>query len=219
MTVPEVKFCGLTRSADAAEAARAGASWAGMIFAGGPRHLTLDAARTVANSVPGGVGRVGVFADADPDSIGVVGTALGLAAVQLHGDPSPGDVVRVREATGCAVWAVLRVRGSELPGVAAELFAAADAVVLDAHVPGSLGGTGTVLPWNRLASSLYTLRNGARARLVLAGGLRPENVASAIDLLSPDVVDVSSGVESAPGIKDHARMHAFAAAARGRIIR
>jgi len=84
---------------------------------------------------------------------------------------------------------------------------------LDAHVPGKLGGTGVTLPWAMLIERLQPLRSRA-AKLVLAGGLRPENVASAIRVLQPDVVDVSSGVETAPGIKDHARMRAFRDAVR-----
>jgi phosphoribosylanthranilate isomerase len=96
------------------------------------------------------------------------------------------------------------------------LWAAADALLLDAHVPGKLGGTGTTLPWRTMAADLRELRAaaGPESRLVLAGGLTPDNVGEAILLLRPDVVDVSSGVERAPGIKDHDRMHAFADAVR-----
>jgi len=94
------------------------------------------------------------------------------------------------------------------------VFRAADAVVLDARVPGRLGGTGVALEWARLRDAVDRLREGRV--LVLAGGLTPDNVAAAADVLAPDVVDVSSGVERAPGIKDHARMCAFAAAARPR---
>ena len=82
-----------------------------------------------------------------------------------------------------------------------------DATLIDAFVPGALGGTGVTLPWTQLAARLRSVRGNSR--LVLAGGLRPENVAIAIAALSPDVVDVSSGVESSPGIKDHDRMRAF----------
>jgi phosphoribosylanthranilate isomerase len=106
------------------------------------------------------------------------------------------------------VWAVQRIRGSDVPGRAVELFAVADAVVLDAHVLGELGGTGVALPWKDLRDRVHSLRAG-RARLVLAGGLRAENVAAAIDLLQPDVVDVSSGIEADVGVKDYGRMRAF----------
>jgi phosphoribosylanthranilate isomerase len=88
----------------------------------------------------------------------------------------------------------------------------ADAVVLDAKVPGRLGGTGTAFDWEGVARALD--RDRGRGRIVLAGGLNPENVSRAVRIVAPDIVDVSSGVESAPGIKDHARMRAFGDAVR-----
>ena len=104
----------------------------------------------------------------------------------------------------------MRLDGEQLPDDVGDLFASSDAVVLDAKVSGRLGGTGVALPWASLAARLESVRDDRRpAKLVLAGGLRPENVSMAISLLRPDVVDVSSGVETAPGIKDHARMRAF----------
>ncbi|MGA9836570.1 MAG: phosphoribosylanthranilate isomerase, partial [Gemmatimonadaceae bacterium] len=138
---------------------------------------------------------------------------LGLQAVQLHGDPRAADVQAMRAAWHGEVWAVLRVAGAELPAHAAELFRAADAVLLDAKVDGALGGTGVALAWDEIAGAVAELR-GRGARLVLAGGLRPENVASAVRALLPDVVDVSSGIESTVGIKDAGRMRAFRDAVR-----
>jgi len=90
----------------------------------------------------------------------------------------------------------------------------ADAVVLDAKIAGQLGGTGHAFDWDAIAGTLE--RRGERTRVVLAGGLSPENVARAVRIIAPDVVDVSSGVESAPGIKNHARMRAFRDAVRRR---
>jgi phosphoribosylanthranilate isomerase len=104
---------------------------------------------------------------------------------------------------------VVRIADGRLPFDTGELFEAADGVLLDSSVPGKLGGSGVPLPWNELVEQLRVLRDGARAKLVVAGGLRAENVSDAIRLLRPDIVDVSSGVEAAPGIKDHARMRAF----------
>src|SRR6185295_13997803 len=127
--------------------------------------------------------------------------------VQLPGDPTPGIVERVRPFFNGEVWAVIRVSGSELPPDALALFSVADAVVLDAKVPGQLGGTGTTFDWDPVARTLDRLR--ARSRIVLAGGLNPDNVAHAIRVVAPDVVDVSSGVEASPGVKDHPRMRAF----------
>lgn len=204
----EVKFCGLTRPQDAREAALLGARYAGVILTESPRRLSDDIAVRVLASVPAGVARVGVFGADAPETIADRATRLRLDIAQLHGDPDPVAIARVREHWTGLIWAVQRVRGSDVPASAAELFAVADAVVLDARIEGKLGGTGVSLPWKDLRDRLFALRAG-RARLVLAGGLTPENVGHAIRLLEPDVVDVSSGVESEVGVKDHARMRAF----------
>lgn len=208
----EIKFCGMTRPEDARQAVELGARYVGVIFTESPRRLDDDRARRIFDSVPKGVARVGVFGTEAPESIAERAQRLGLDVVQLHGDPDRRTIARVREHWTGAVWAVQRIRGSDVPRRAAELFAAADAVVLDAHIEGKLGGTGITLPWKDLRDRIHSLRAG-RARVVLAGGLRPENVGLAVDLLQPDVVDVSSGVESAIGIKDHLRMQAFRDAA------
>lgn len=204
----EIKFCGMTRAADASHAAALGARYVGAIFADSPRRLTDDQARDVFATLPGTVLRVGVFGAELPEHIAERAARLSLDIIQLHGDPDTRTIARVREHWTGQVWAVQRIRGSEVPGRTVELFAVADAVVLDAHVFGQLGGTGVALPWKELRDRIHSLRAG-RARLVLAGGLRPANVAAAVDLLQPDVVDVSSGVEAEPGVKDHERMRAF----------
>lgn len=202
----EVKFCGLTRPADAEQAAALGASYAGVIFAGGPRRLTPPQAAAVLGAA-GTARRVGVFGAVAPGEIARTADQVGLDVVQLHGDPDAAAVAAVRRAFGGLVWAVARCEGARLPVATAELFATADAVVLDAKVPGMLGGTGVAVPWEEIAAAVGAARGAGR--LVLAGGLTPENVAEAVGALAPDVVDVSSGVESAPGIKDHDRMRAF----------
>lgn len=208
----EIKFCGLTRAEDAALACELGAGYLGVIFAGGPRLVSIEQARKVLAGGATAARRVGVFGRAAPDEIARAVEGARLHVVQLHGDPTAEDIASVRVATGAEVWAVARV-GETLPPVIEELFEEADAVLLDAMVEGRLGGTGRAFEWTRVAPELRTRRRG-RA-LVLAGGLRPENVADALVALEPDVVDVSSGVESAPGVKDHARMRAFAAAVSG----
>lgn len=205
-----IKFCGLTRPEDARVAASSGAAYAGVIFAGGPRNLTIDRARDVLNELPASVRRVGVFAAQSATEIAEASERLGLHVVQLHGDSSAERVVRLRRAFGGEVWTVVRVVGSTLPASFADAVEAGDGVLLDAYVPGALGGTGVALPWSQLGEALDRYRGSVR--LVLAGGLKPENVAQAIAELAPDVVDVSSGVERAPGIKDHDRIRAFAAA-------
>lgn len=203
----EIKFCGLTRPEDARHAASLGAAYAGVVFAGGPRQVTVERAVEILAALPDSVRRVGVFAARPAAEIADVAARAGLDAVQLHGDPTAERVAELRAAFGGGVWAVVRSANGELPPGLGDLLDASDAVVLDALVAGKLGGSGVALPWRAMAPALDAVRRGRR--VVLAGGLRPENVAEGIACLAPDVVDVSSGVESAPGIKDHARMRAF----------
>jgi phosphoribosylanthranilate isomerase len=204
----EIKFCGLTRPEDAAQAGALGASYAGVIFAGGPRRLDAPRAADVLAAAGSGVRRVGVFGDQTPEEIARVVRAVRLDIVQLHGDTTPAIIRQVRSESGAQVWGVIRVNGRELAGRIAELDADADAIVLDALVMGKLGGTGVTFDWSALTDDVRPIR----ARLVAAGGLTPGNVAAAIRALAPHVVDVSSGVEQGgePGVKDHARMRAFA---------
>jgi phosphoribosylanthranilate isomerase len=214
-----IKFCGLTRAEDAAAAAAVGASYAGVIFAGGPRTLTPARAREVLAPVTGtGVLRVGVFGEQSPEEIAALAHEALVDVIQLHSGPQAGVVARVRQRFAGPVWSVLRTSGRDLPEEA-PLPAGAAALVLDAAVPGQLGGTGVVLDWEGAGRAVAAWRSRAAGALtvVLAGGLRPATVARAVALVRPDVVDVSSGVESAPGIKDPEAMRAFAWAARGTI--
>jgi phosphoribosylanthranilate isomerase len=204
--VPAVKFCGLRRPEDAATAVELGAGYVGVIFAGGPRQVTVDEARRVLAPTRGRARAVGVFGAVSPEAIARIVAQVALDVVQLSADPDADTVDAVRAATTAEVWAAVRCHAT-LPPVIGTLFAHADAVLLDARVEGRLGGTGQTLPWVDLAPSVHIARVGGR--LVLAGGLTPENVRRAAEVLTPDVVDVSSGVESAPGIKDHERMRAF----------
>ena len=206
----EVKICGLTRAVDAEYADAAGASYLGVIFAGGPRQrLPQQARETLAGRR---ARKVGVFADQSEAEIADIAQEVGLHVIQLHGSCAPGRVQAVRAATGLEVWAVVRTANGLVPDDTEAIADEADALVVDALVPGTLGGSGVSLPWLELGESLDAMEHGHR--VVLAGGLTPENVAEAIDYVSPMVVDVSSGVESAPGIKDHARIRAFIAAAQ-----
>lgn len=204
----EIKFCGMTRPEDALHAATLGARYVGVVFAESPRQLTDEQARVVLDVVPMGVSRVGVFGDAKPEQIAMRAEKLGLDVVQLHGDPKPRTITRVRKNWRGRVWAVQRINGADVPPTASDLFDAADAIVLDSRVADKLGGTGVVLPWDELRDRIAAIRT-SRTRLVLAGGLNPENVRRAIASLTPDVVDVSSGVESSTGVKDHDKMRAF----------
>ena len=237
----EVKFCGLTRGVDAALGASLGAAYLGVIFASGPRLRSASEARALfeAAASAGAARRVGVFGSQSAADIISTARDAGLDVVQLHEAGDPAVVREIRRHFGGEVWRVLRLPRSlqdapgdatrlarrELPprarrdSVADAAYVAAlqicdegvDALVVDALVPGVTGGTGVALDWELLAAAID--RAGRPKRLVLAGGLRPDNVGRAMALVAPDVVDVSSGVESAPGIKDHGMMRVFAAAA------
>jgi phosphoribosylanthranilate isomerase len=209
----KVKFCGMTRPQDAALAAEIGASYVGVVFADGPRKVTAKKARTILDAAGGKTKRVGVFGTNAVDEITRASEAARLDVVQLHADPTTDDVRAIRKKFRGEVWAAIRIAGTHIPREAEALFDAADAVVLDAHSEHRLGGTGMALPWDDLEVDLA--RDRGSAALVLAGGLKPDNVATAIRTLAPDVVDVSSGVESAPGVKDPRLMREFYAAASG----
>lgn len=210
----EVKFCGLTRSEDAAQAVALGAQYAGVIFAGGPRLLDPARAVTVlAPTLASGTRRVGVFGAQTVQEIANVAATAQLDVVQLSYGGSREHCMGVRAAFAGAIWAVAHVTDTAAVEAAGEWFAdGINAVVLDAAVAGQLGGTGVPLDWASLGPAVARLR--ARGRVVLAGGLRPENVGAALAAVSVDILDVSSGVESSPGIKDPERMRAFAAAVR-----
>lgn len=210
----DVKFCGMTRAEDVREAVRLGASYVGVIFAGGPRELTSERAESILQGTPPAVRRVGVFANQTSAEIGDIARRLRLTTVQLHSARDERSIADVRSHFDGEVWSVVRVEGTVLPSGLPALFAAADAVLLDSKVAGTLGGTGISVAWSGIAPALAAARAGV-GRLVLAGGLRPDNVAEAIDALHPDVVDVSSGIEASPGIKDHSRMRSFMQAVHG----
>jgi phosphoribosylanthranilate isomerase len=200
-----VKVCGLTTPEDAAAVAALGVWGIGVVLAAGsPRQIDPEAAARVAAAVPPGVARVGVFAGAGPGEIADVAGAVALTHVQLHGGADPAEV---RAVTGLPVIEAVRVGGPA--DLARARASAADLVLLDAAVPGRLGGTGTAFDWGLLE------REELGRDFVLAGGLTPANAAEAIARLRPTILDVSSGVESAPGRKDPARVAAFLAATAG----
>jgi phosphoribosylanthranilate isomerase len=206
----------MTRPEDAEFAAELGAAYVGVIFAGGPRTLSLNRAMEVLAGVPRLINRVGVFSDQSDHEIARAADWLQLDVVQLHGNWSKQRVADVRRDFAGRVWPVCRVANGVVPTDAHGGVTIGDGLVLDAYVEGTLGGTGKTLPWFDMVNAVSALRVHGKP-LVLAGGLRPENVGTAIVALTPDVVDVSSGVESAPGIKDHARMRAFRDAVKAAI--
>lgn len=209
----KVKFCGMTRPQDAAIGAEIGASYIGVVFADGPRRVTPAQAKKIFEAAGKRVIHVGVFGTNDPDEIARAAEETHLDIVQLHNNPSTSDVRAIRGQFGGEIWAAIRIAGAHIPHESEALFDSADAIVLDARSEKQLGGTGQALPWNELAVDLA--RDRGSSAVVLAGGLRPGNVGSAVRTLAPDVVDVSSGVESAPGIKDPWLMREFYAAVSG----
>jgi phosphoribosylanthranilate isomerase len=209
----KVKFCGMTRPLDAALGAEIGATYIGVVFAEGPRRVTPEQGRTILDAAGNTIKRVGVFGTNAPEEIRRGVEAAGLDVVQLHADPTAADVDAIRTSFHGEIWAAVRIAEKHIPPDAETLFDVADAVVLDARSETGLGGTGNALPWGELAADLA--RDRGSSAVVLAGGLKPSNVATAVRTLAPDVVDVSSGVESAPGIKDPWLMRQFFAAVIG----
>lgn len=209
---PLAKVCGLTRRGDALAADAAGADYLGVVLAaGGRRSLAVDVAAAVLSDVR--ARRVGVFVNQPLPEIAAAAAAIGLDVVQLHGDEPPDEVAAVRDALGLETWKAVRPRdAAELREAVARYGDAADALLLDGWSATAYGGTGARLPWALLAEARAALPDALR--LVVAGGLTPANVSEAVRLLRPYAVDVSSGVESEPGLKDHGRIAEFLSAAR-----
>lgn len=200
-----VKVCGITRAEDAALAVAAGADALGVVLAESPRRVTLDQAEAALAAVPPFVARVGVFVDADEAFVEEAVRRLGLHAVQFHGDEPP-------EACASApvpVIKALRVSRAEDLEAAEAYRGAVAALLLDARVEGAYGGTGVAFDWRAVTPAVPSW-----APVVVAGGLRQGNVGEAIRVLAPYAVDVSSGVELMPGVKDAAAVKEFIAAVR-----
>ncbi|MBA3341246.1 MAG: phosphoribosylanthranilate isomerase [Gemmatimonadaceae bacterium] len=209
-----IKFCGITRGSDARVAASLGAAYIGVIFAESKRRVKPDMAREITSGMENGPRIVGVFDDLPIAEMARIADEAALDVVQLHGRFRPQDVAMLRRGFAGEIWAVcgLDPTASTVPGEAVELADVADAIVLDARVGGVTGGTGRTLDWTGLAIAARSLSRATY--IVLAGGLTPDNVGEAIAVIAPAVVDVSSGVESSPGIKDPGLMQAFAEAVR-----
>ena len=213
-----IKFCGITRPADANIAARLGASYVGVILADSPRRVDEATARAVFEAAGDELGRVAVFGEESSENIAAKASRIGADVVQLHLASDASTVDEIRRQFRGKIWGVISIdpHSHILPAETTDLAAAADAVLLDARVGGRSGGTGRTLNWEALVASVAALSE--RTELILAGGLTPENVATAIRAMRPGVVDVSSGVESSPGVKDPFRMEAFAEAVRSASI-
>ena len=192
-----IKICGITRAEDATMAVALGASALGFVFwPGSPRAIDPHRARAIAASLPPFVTRVGVFVNQPAGFINSVSNLVGLGVVQLHGDEDPAFAAAVKRP-------VLKAVSLPVASASLDRWSARTMLLVDAHDPVRRGGTGATADWG-LAAPL------ARHRpIVLAGGLTPDNVADAISWVQPFGIDVSSGVEQAPGIKDHHRMRAL----------
>jgi phosphoribosylanthranilate isomerase len=204
---PRIKFCGMTRAEDAELAVSLDAWAIGMIlWPRSKRFVDSATAAAIARPLKRKVEIAGVFVNQPLDEIEALADVVGLSIVQLHGDEGPSFANEVARRTGAKVIKAQSVRlASDV--VAIQAFHT-DFHLLDAHREGLRGGTGETFDWTMLA------RRRSEVPLLLSGGLTPENVAGAIEVVRPWGVDVASGVESAPGVKDHEKMHAFAAAVR-----
>jgi phosphoribosylanthranilate isomerase len=201
-----VKFCGITRLEDAEEAVRLGAWAIGLNhWAESVRRVDPGTAVEISAAVRRRVQVVGVFVNPSLDELARAAEDESLAMLQLHGDEGPEFCREAARRTGCKVIKAMRVR-STADVIAAEAYRV-DFHLFDGHREGSPGGTGESFDWELLAGRRSAIP------MILAGGLTPDNVAEAISIVRPYAADVASGVESAPGVKDHALMAAFVEAA------
>ncbi|MCW8131565.1 MAG: phosphoribosylanthranilate isomerase [Planctomycetota bacterium] len=206
-----VKICGVTTLDDARAVLEAGADALGLNFVPSSPRCLKDAAlaRSIAELARGrGALAVGVFANETPDAMLRTAEAAGLDVLQLHGDEPAALAADLRARSAVKLWKAARIATrADLDRVAAEAWPC-DLLLLDARVPGHLGGTGQTFDWS-------ILDGFARTRpLALAGGLNPANVAEAVRRVRPDWVDTASGVEASPGRKDAARTREFVESAR-----
>ena len=211
MPAPAIKICGISTASSLEATIAARADYVGFNFyAPSPRFVKPDLAAALARAAAGRIEKVGVFVDAGDGEIAQACEAAGLDAIQLHGGESPERCARLAAQLGRKVWKVLSIASRADLDQAGAFAGAADLLLLDAKTPkGSLpGGMGLSFDWSLLAGWRSPLPWG------LAGGLSSANVAEAARATGAPLVDTSSGVESAPGIKDEALIAAFCAAAQ-----
>ena len=195
MTV-KVKICGLTRAADVTAAVDAGADALGFVFAASPRQVDAETAARLAGLVPAGILRIGLFLDAPEATIRSVLEQVQLDMIQFHGSEPHEACVRY----GLPFLKAVSMLDND-PAAMATAYPDADGILLDSHAPGGAGGTGQTFDWRQRVDS--------DKPLWLAGGLNPSNVGQAVQELRPYAVDVSSGVEASPGVKDPDRIRRF----------
>lgn len=211
MTGPAIKICGIASPAALDAVISARADHAGLVFfPPSPRHVTLADAAALGARAAGRIGRVGLFVDPDDALLADAVAAASLDAIQLHGHETPERAAQLRARFGVPVWKALSIASADDVAKAAAYVGAVDLVLFDAKTPkGTLpGGMGLSFDWSLLGAWKAPCAWG------LAGGLSADNVTEAIRRTGTPLVDASSGVESAPGIKDAAKIAAFCAAAR-----
>lgn len=192
-----VKVCGITRLTDALHAVQHGATALGFVFwPRSPRYIDPARARAIVSALPATITTVGVFVNQPVDEIRRMAAGGGIGAVQLHGDEPPAYAEAI-------AYPLFKAATLADDGVALDGWPADTVVLLDAHDPVRRGGTGLTIDWPRAAAVAAT------RRVVLAGGLTPDNVAEALRVVRPFGVDVSSGVEEAPGVKDFGKVRRF----------
>ena len=205
MTAVRVKICGITRVEDALAAAAAGADAIGLVFyAKSPRAVDIEQAREILAALPPFVTTVGLFVDAERSELERILASVPLDLLQFHGDES----VQQCEAFGRPYIKALRVKAGDDIAAQVARYPSAQGILLDAYVEGVPGGTGEAFDWSLIPQMLSK-------PLILAGGLRPDNVAEAVSRVRPYAVDVSGGVEASKGVKDVEKVGAFIRAARG----
>lgn len=204
---PKIKFCGITRVEDAELAVSLDAWAIGLnLWPGSKRVIDQATAEVIARNLRRKTEIAGVFVNQPLDEIAALADVIGLSIVQLHGDEGPAFANEVARRTGAKIIKAQSVRlASDV--VAVQAFHT-DFHLLDAHREGLRGGTGETFDWSTIA------RRRSEVPLLLSGGLNPDNVVAAIAAVDPWGVDVASGIESAPGVKDHDKMKAFAEAVR-----
>lgn len=211
MSSIRVKICGLTRAEDLSAAIDAGATYVGFnFFPRSPRYVTPEAARALAFDVPPGIAKVALVVDASEAELDAILARTPIDMIQFHGSETPEEVARLRARHGLPVMKALGIAtADDLPAIDA-FSPVCDQLLIDAKPPKDAvlpGGNGVAFDWRLIAARRWS------RPWMLAGGLTPGNVAQAIALTGAAQVDVSSGVESAPGVKDPALMRAFISAA------
>ncbi|WP_114286484.1 phosphoribosylanthranilate isomerase [Candidatus Halocynthiibacter alkanivorans] len=208
----KVKICGLRTVADVAAAAAAGANYVGFVFfARSPRNVSITEARALALEVPVGIAKVALVVNASDAELDAITDAVPLDMLQLHGQETPERVAEVKARYGLPVMKAIGIRDEADLAQIALYSDVADQILIDAKVSkdGALpGGNGLAFDWKLISRKYWTVP------WMLAGGLTPENAALAVQMTGARQLDLSSGVESAPGVKDAAKIAAFTVAAR-----